>query len=309
MLATLDMFSTSLTESEAREQIRRIKGHWQAFWFELKDFHDKQGWLVLGYSSFEACVNQELGISKVHAYRLIEAAELREELDSNHVVTIDRATEGQLRELKPLEPEQRLEVARSIDFANTSVREVREIVQQAKNPAHVAYNSGNNEWYTPSEYIAAARQVMGGIDCDPASSDIANKTVGASCYFTAEDDGLAHNWSGRVWMNPPYAGELIGKFTEKLAGHFTEGRVFEAIVLVNNATETNWFQGLLVHASAVCFPRQRVKFIDTEGNPTGAPLQGQAVLYLGNNPDRFACEFSTFGTVMYGRCATGRHQE
>jgi ParB family chromosome partitioning protein len=219
------------------------------------------------------------------------------------------ATERHLRELKPLEPEQRIEVARSIDFANTSVREVREIVQQAKNPAHVAYNSGNNEWYTPPEYIAAARRVMDGIDCDPASSDIANRIVGASRYFTAENDGLDHNWSGRVWMNPPYAGELIGKFTEKLAEHFTEGSVFEAIVLVNNATETNWFQGLLVHASAVCFPRQRVKFIDMAGNPTGAPLQGQAVLYLGDNPVKFGAEFSAFGTVMYGRCATGCHQE
>ena len=78
------------------------------------------------------------------------------------------------------------------------------------------------------------------------------------------------------------------------------GNVTEAIVLVNNATETGWFQGMLPLASAVCFPRGRVRFLDPEGNP-GAPLQGQAVLYFGERRDVFAEEFGQFGAVLYGR--------
>jgi len=56
---------------------------------------------------------------------------------------------------------------------------------------HVSYNSGNNEWYTPGEYIKAAYRVMGVINLDPASSKLANATVKAGKYFTAEDNGLS----------------------------------------------------------------------------------------------------------------------
>ena len=39
---------------------------------------------------------------------------------------------------------------------------------------------------------------MGGIDLDPASSDIAQQTVKTTRYYTIVDDGLSHDWSGRV---------------------------------------------------------------------------------------------------------------
>jgi len=164
---------------------------------------------------------------------------------------------------------------------------------EVKKP-HVAHNAGNNEWYTPDNYLELARVVLGEIDLDPASSDIANLRVKAKTFYTKEDDGLEQNWTGNVWMNPPYKSGLIGGFVNKLVSEYESGNVTSAIVLVNNATETRWFRVLIKQASAVCFPYGRVRFLDPEGN-LGAPLQGQAVVYLGEDVEKFTGVFSSVG--------------
>ncbi len=163
--------------------------------------------------------------------------------------------------------------------------------------AHVSNNGGENEWYTPPAFIVAARSVMGSIDLDPASSEIANKTVGADTFYTAAQDGLKQPWRGAVWMNPPYAQPLIADFCEAITAKFEAGDITQACVLVNNATETAWFQRMLEQASAVCLIKSRVRFLDQNGNP-GAPLQGQAALYFGDCGESFAEHFHSFGKVL-----------
>ena len=162
---------------------------------------------------------------------------------------------------------------------------------------HVAHNTGNNEWYTPDDILAAARDVMGGIWLDPASSEIANRRVGATIYFDKDDDGLSQSWAGgTIWMNPPYAPELVRQFADKLV-ETVEVNPTTAIVLVNNATETRWFQRMAASCRAICFPAGRVRFLDPDGKP-GAPLQGQAILYFGFDPGRFCERFAGFGFVV-----------
>ena len=168
--------------------------------------------------------------------------------------------------------------------------------EKAAAKPHVANNTGNNEWYTPPAIIDAAREVLGGFDLDPASSEMANATVQAPLFYTAETDGLAQDWPiGRIWCNPPYATGLIGRFATRLAAEFRRGST--GIVLTNNATETAWFQELAGVSSAICFPLSRVRFLRPEGE-AGAPLQGQAIFYSGDDADGFAARFASFGIVV-----------
>lgn len=167
-----------------------------------------------------------------------------------------------------------------------------------KETAHVGHNSGENEWYTPEPFLFAARAAMGSIDCDPASSEIANRTVKAGVFFTKEQDGLAQKWKGNVWLNPPYAQPLISQFSEAVCRKFKDREIKQAIILVNNATETEWFGRMAEVCSAIQFPSSRIKFIDRDGDATGAPLQGQALIYFGARVQKFVNEFDQFGFAL-----------
>ncbi len=173
----------------------------------------------------------------------------------------------------------------------------KEIVEEVKKHVHVSQNSGENEWYTPPQFIESARLVMGSIDTDPASNPIANATVKATRFFSKDEDGLQQKWDGNVWMNPPYAQPLMGQFAEAISEKFENGEIEQAIILVNNATETQWFQRMASVASAVCFPKSRVKFLDPNGKP-GAPLQGQAIIYMGDSKRAFRDEFRKYGAIF-----------
>lgn len=196
-----------------------------------------------------------------------------------------------------LEPEEQQEIAERIQNIGNEPKETstpKAIVQEVLKRPHVSFNSGNNEWYTPSNIIEAARTAMGSIDVDPASNDIAQQTVKAETYYTAETNGLDKEWTGNVWLNPPYASDLIGKFIDKLVSE--KKNYNQAVVLVNNATETEWFNKIVSISSMVCFPKSRVKFYMPDGK-TGAPLQGQAILYIGDNTDEFYKAYKEIGWV------------
>jgi len=55
-----------------------------------------------------------------------------------------------------------------------------------------------DDWQTPLHYISA----LGPFDLDPCAN-IDNPTRCAAKGFTIDQNGLAREWRGRVWLNPP----------------------------------------------------------------------------------------------------------
>lgn len=155
--------------------------------------------------------------------------------------------------------------------------------------------SGNNEWYTPKEHVDTAKDVMGGIDLDPASNDLAQSYIKAKQYFTEKDDGLTRKWIGKVWLNPPYSRGLMDKFIEKLVG---EKEVSSYICLVNSSTDTKWCHLLMDNADAMCLTKGRISFLDENGVKSKGNSRGQIFFYKGNNNKGFSKEFSRYGKVL-----------
>lgn len=157
--------------------------------------------------------------------------------------------------------------------------------------------TGENEWFTPPEFVEAAREVLGAIDLDPATHKQAQRTIQAAKFFTEEQDGLAHEWHGRVWLNPPYAQPAIANFVTKMCAERNARHVTAAIMLTHNYTDTEWFHDAAETADAICFTRGRIRFFKPDGT-IAAPTQGQAFFYFGGDVPRFAARFRSIGFVV-----------
>ncbi len=169
----------------------------------------------------------------------------------------------------------------------------------------IAMPQKSNEWYTPARYVEVAREVMGSIDLDPASCELANRTVKAIRYYTQRDNGLAKEWHGNVWLNPPYGlvtpglrgstKSLQAYFAKELLRRYQAQEIEQAIVLLfAPALGMPWFQPFWEYP--VCIARHRVVFNKPDGTQDYYGF-GNVFIYLGSNEAKFIEVFSKFGRI------------
>lgn len=139
--------------------------------------------------------------------------------------------------------------------------------------AHESPIGGTDEWLTPPTLIES----LGRFDLDPCAP-INRPWDTAAKHFTIEDDGLRQEWSGRVWMNPPYA--HVATWLARLAEHGTG----TALIFARTETRT-WFEHVWPKASGVLFVRGRLHFHMSNGVRAKANAGAPSALIAYGAPD------------------------
>lgn len=155
-------------------------------------------------------------------------------------------------------------------------------------------SSNSDEHNTPSYIIEAAREVMGNIDLDPMSNELANEVISATTYYTKEDNGLDKKWFGNVWLNPPFS--LSRLAIPKLVNSYEERDITQAVLLVKSDVSTQKYK--LLYPYSFCELDKRVKFISPDNN-CGSPFP-VVMFYLGRNFYKWSKVMSKYGKVHLG---------
>lgn len=161
---------------------------------------------------------------------------------------------------------------------------------------HVA----EGDFYTPRVLIEAARAALGEITLDPASCSEANTVVQAREFYSFHENGLVRDWSGKVWLNPPFGN--WADWAPKTLAEWRSGRIEAMCVLATTRVITaQAFHPLVSEADAMFIARGRLRFW---GPKAKEPDEGHVIFYYGPHHDLFFQAFSDLGTV-FGKTNVG----
>lgn len=101
---------------------------------------------------------------------------------------------------------------------------------------------------------------LGPFDLDPCAATVRPWDC-ARHNIVEQQNGLALQWSGFVWLNPPFHRYQVELWIEKMALHD------HGIALLHARTETAWFAPVWRDAKALLFMNRRLTFCKPDGTP------------------------------------------
>ena len=131
------------------------------------------------------------------------------------------------------------------------------------------------EWYTPA-WIFDELDIE--FDLDPCSPYDMESNVPAREKFTLFDNGLSKEWSGRVWLNPPY-GRETPIWVDRFINHGN------GIALLFSRTDAKWCQKCMSKATAILFIGGRIEFVPGKENNHKKSRSGAGTIMFAFGPD------------------------
>lgn len=157
---------------------------------------------------------------------------------------------------------------------------------------HQSARMVSDTWLTPPAILAA----LGEFDLDPCAAPEPRPWPTAAQHYTRDDDGMAQEWKGRVWLNPPYSREAA-RWLRRLAEHG------HGTALVFARTETAWFvEHVWKRASLLLFLAGRIHFHYPDGRraPANSGAPSVLVAYGDADAERLA-QSGIRGALTYWR--------
>ncbi|QDP65810.1 MAG: putative adenine-specific methylase [Prokaryotic dsDNA virus sp.] len=149
----------------------------------------------------------------------------------------------------------------------------------------------SDEWYTPA-YIFKALGTR--FDLDVACPPEGPRYVPAVRWFTKDQDGLSEDWSGLVWMNPPFGHQNTKRLW--LRKFFEHGN---GIALLPDRTSAPWWQEFAPLADAVLFVSPKVKFERPDGSIGEQPGTGTTLFAAGAEGAAALLRASSLGQTFH----------
>lgn len=140
----------------------------------------------------------------------------------------------------------------------------------------VLYSSENEVWETPQDLFNMLDDEFH-FDIDVCATP---ENAKCSKFFSPLDDGLAQDWQGVCWMNPPY-GKKIGAWMKKAMEAETT-----VVCLVPSRTDTKWWHEYAMKASEIRFIKGRLKFGDSKNS---APFPSAIIVFGKTHKDLKVC--------------------
>lgn len=154
-------------------------------------------------------------------------------------------------------------------------------------------STGDGDWMTPEWMMDLLEREFGNFDLDPCGQ------IDSPSYFKCKHsyllhdavseheeerhsvkDGLKADWTGKVYVNPPY-GRGMDDWFKKAIHECESGNCELAVFLVPARSDTEWWHNYAMKSYEVCFLNGRVPFVHKVKKSTSPAFPSVLISFRG----------------------------